>query len=255
VELAPADAQVAQASTVAPVQEPAPANAPILPAPKPAPAENGTASPAGAAVVAAPLPIAAAESVAAGPRVRTRLSWWRRCKLGLQSCFLGYPEEFQAPALGQFVHLHGKTMVANGDAARMVLYHYDFVDGSAQLNLRGKDQLLKLCALLPTNFYPVVIQRIPCNPALAEARRLAVLTELAQGPFPVPPERVVIGPSLAVGGSGREGVIIYQNLLGQTQSDGKAMTPPNFNVGGTFGSLGQGGGGGGAAPQSATPPQ
>ena len=75
----------------------------------------------------------------------------------------------------------------------MVLYEYDFVRGTANLNQRGKDQLAKIAELLPRNFHYVIIEWTPANPQLAESRRVTVLNDLAQKPFPVPQERVVVG--------------------------------------------------------------
>jgi hypothetical protein len=152
--------------------------------------------------------------------IPTRPSFWQRCRRNLQDCFLGYPEEFTAPALGQFLYAHGKTQVANGDAARMTLYRYDFEEGREGLNLRGRDQLAKIETMLPQNFFPVVIERTPDAPALAESRRRQVLNLLARGPFPVPPERVMIGVPMPAGLSGVEAEIIYRNLLTQTQNAG-----------------------------------
>jgi hypothetical protein len=138
----------------------------------------------------------------------------------LQDCFLGYPEEFRSPPLGYFLHQNFRTEVANADAAFMVLYQYDFVDGGTALNVHGQDKLARIAALLPRNFAPVVIERLPCAPGLAEARRLAVLDELAHGPFPVPPERVVVGPPIAGGLNGVDAAHVYENLLIQTQRQG-----------------------------------
>jgi hypothetical protein len=209
-----------------------PANAEALPPPKPA--EAPPAAPPAAA--AEPAPVAPATTPAhpvvlpAAPGVRPAqpMDYWTRCKLALQRCFLGFREEFLAPPLGHYVYLHGKTMAANGDAARMILYEMDFEEGCDRLNLHGHDRLMKICALLPQNFCPLVIERTPCQPGLAEARRLAILNELAHGPFPVPPERVVIGPQLAVGLSGREAELINISLLGQTQADGFPFFPRNI---------------------------
>jgi uncharacterized membrane protein YgcG len=139
------------------------------------------------------------------------------------------------------------------------MYHYDFVDQGSKLNLRGKDQLAKMAAMLGHNFFPIVIERTPANPALAEARRLAVLNELAAGPFPVPPMRVVVGQPAATGLQGREAILIYQNLIRQTTNP--AMPAPtliqgtaNIAGGGTGGGGGGGasGGGGGGASASVT---
>jgi hypothetical protein len=161
-----------------------------------------------------------------------KLSIWDRCRHRLQSCFLGYPEQFEAPPLGYYLYLHGQTEVANGDAARMVLYHYDFVEGSDQLKPRGKYQLCKIAALLPRIFNPIIIEETPDSPGLDESRRVAVVRELANGAFPVPPERVVIGRPIAVGLSGTEAVVLYRNLLSNTESMGLRATAGAGRTGG-----------------------
>jgi hypothetical protein len=145
---------------------------------------------------------------------------WKRCKCYLQSCFLGFPEEFEEPPLGASVYAQGRTMVANGEAAQMVLHDYDFVECGEQLNPRGLDQLARIVGLLAINHAPVVIDCHSCPPALAVGRRLAVLNALAQCPVPIPPERVIIGPALSHPLSGEEAVLIYSSLLSQTAARG-----------------------------------
>jgi hypothetical protein len=102
----------------------------------------------------------------------------------------------------------------------MVLYHYDFVDGSDQLNPRGKYQLAKIAALLPHIFSPIIIEATTDAPGMDEARRVAVVRDLSNGPFPVPAERVVIGRPISVPLQGAEAVLIYRNLLSNTESGG-----------------------------------
>ena len=191
-----------------------------------APAATAQEAPAASAPLPAPtLPGAVAEGVLpAGPfdspptavppagtctcGNRHGLSRWRwhrtQCKQYLQEHFLGYAEEFNEWPLGESVYAHARTQVANGLAARMVFYHYDFVDGTSQLNLRGRDKLAAVAATLPTTFFPVVVERTPTEPGLDQSRRLTLLTQLAQGSFPVPAERVVIGPRIANGMTGVE---------------------------------------------------
>jgi hypothetical protein len=183
-------------------------------------------------------------------------SVWQRCRSNLQDCFLGYPGEFSAPPLGYFLYEHGKTQVANGTAARMTLYHYDFEEGRNALTPRGRDQLAKIAALLPQNFFPVVIERTPEAPALAEARRRVVLAELARAPFPIPPERVMVGVPMANGISGVEAERIYRNLISQTTLGGLSLPP--IGIGGSQPSTGLlninvSGGGGGAAGAGGAP--
>lgn len=179
-------------------------------------------------VTAAPAPVAAGDYACRGTE---KLSAWQRCKKNWQACWLGFPEEWRAPPLGASVYLNGKTMVANGEAARMVLYHYDFEDGGVRLNQRGRDQLAKIAGMLPTNFFPVVIERTPELPGLARARRMSVLQELAQGSFPVPPERVVVGEPAVPGLRGVEAMVIFGNLMQQTRSSGTPLAP-SLDVGG-----------------------
>jgi hypothetical protein len=161
-----------------------------------------------------------------------------------KNCFLGYEEEFVARPLGESANQNIQVQAANGAAARMVLYRYDFLACGPGLTLRGKDQLAKIVARSAHNGFPIVIERTPECPGLAEARRLVVLNELAHGPIPVPPERVVIGPPLAIGLRGIDAVLIHDNLLKLTQqgpqggiSGGAAVRTPA----------------GGAAPGGATP--
>lgn len=170
--------------------------------------------------------------------VTAKPSCWARLRHCLQDCFLGYREEFEAPPLGHYLYLHGQTEVANGDAARMVLYHYDFIDGSDQLKPRGKYQLSKIAALLPQIFNPIIIEMTPDAPGLDEARRVTVVQELANSPFPVPAERVVIGRPIAVPLQGVEATRIYRNLLLNTESGGLRSSAGAGRAGGGGGALG-----------------
>ena len=153
---------------------------------------------------------------------RRGLSRWRwhrtQCKRNLQEHFLGYPEEFNEWPLGEAAYAHARTQVANGAAARMVFYHYDFVYGTPQLNVRGRDKLAAVAATLPTSFFPVVVERTPKEPGLDQPRRSVLLAELARGTFPVPAERVLIGPNIANGMTG------YESLADLRESDPEPPT-------------------------------
>jgi hypothetical protein len=164
-------------------------------------------------------------------------------KQKIQTCFIGRPEEFVAPPLGATIARHFETQVANGVAARMTLYDYDFDCGTDRLNYRGKDRVRQIACLLSQNLFPVVIERTPQTPGLAEARRAAVLTELAEASATVHPDRVVIGQPLAVPLHGREAEIIYVNLLRQTDRLGFPLYQSLYGTGG-FG-IGSGTSGGG----------
>jgi hypothetical protein len=177
-----------------------------------------------------------------GVSVPPRLTFRDRWHYFMQSHLWGFPSQFQTPPLGYFMYQHGQTEVANGIATLMVLYHYDFVDGCDKLNLHGRDQLAKIAAMLPKTFFPIVIERTPEAPGLAECRRLAVLNELAHGPFPIPPQRVVIGPSLGDDLRGVEAALVNQNIMMQTMVRGMGVV-----TGGGMAS-GMAGMGGGMSP-------
>ena len=178
-------------------------------------------------------------------------SFWTRCAAKLQDCFIGYPSEFQAPPLGYYVYYYGRTQVANGDASRMVLYHYDFEPGSDRLNLRGKRQLAKIIDLLPKTFAAVVIETTPELPLLDEARRTAIVNGVLAAGFPLPPERVVAGFPLAVGTTGPEAELIYRNFLNSAAGGGRSL--PGTSQAGASPPLGATGPAAGGAPAGAVP--
>ena len=159
--------------------------------------------------------------------------WWHRtqCKRHLQEHFLGYLEEFNEWPLGASLYAHGKTQVANGEAAQMVFFHYDFIDGTSRLNVRGTDKLIRVAAQLPTCFAPILVERTPATPGLDQGRRLALLNELAKGPFPVPAERVVIGPPISYGLNGQEATITYGSQLNLLQGGGAGASAGAFSSG------------------------
>ncbi len=200
--------------------------APVVSAPLPAPTLPGAVAegvlPAGP-FDSPPTAVPPAGTCTCGNR--HGLSRWRwhrtQCKQYLQEHFLGYAEEFNEWPLGESAYAHARTQVANGLAARMVFHHYDFVDGTSQLNLRGCDKLAAVAATLPTTFFPVVIERTPTVPGLDQSRKSTLLTELALSKFPVPGERVVIGPSIAYGMAGYEAwYAIYPRQLSNLSSGG-----------------------------------
>jgi hypothetical protein len=173
-------------------------------------------------------------------------SWWQRCKLRFWAC-LGFESEFEPQPLGASVQATYRTHVANGVAARMVLYHYDFVENTAALNIRGQDHIAEIAAMLPHYGFAVIIERTPSQPELAEARRLAVLTQLGRAGIAIPAERVVIGPPIANGLRGGEAEIIHQNFLNQTRERGLVTGAASGFVGAATSPSGTGAGTGGGA--------
>jgi hypothetical protein len=155
------------------------------------------------------------------------LSRWRHhrevCRRKAQAKCLGFLEEFNEWPLGSALYAHGRTEVSNGKAARFAFYHYDFVDGTNQLNTRGQDKLARMIPQLGSTFYPIVVERTLTTPGLDESRRAAIIGELAAGPFPVPPERVAVGVPIPRGLSGEESVVIYGNQLNHLLTSGNAI--------------------------------
>ncbi len=152
-------------------------------------------------------------------------------------------------ALGSTIDLHFQTHITNAAAARMALYDYDFVRNSDQLNTRGRDRVRLIAGLVGRSPFPVVVERTPDAPELAEKRRRAVLGELTALSGAVPADRVVVGLPLATPLRGVEAELIYQNLLRLTESYG--TTPSTGVRGGTGGATG-GGAAGGAGTGSST---
>lgn len=143
----------------------------------------------------------------------------RRCKRHLQELFLGFPEEFERPPLGMLMHSANRVAVNNGEAASMIFRQYDFNQGTDRLNIPGNDKLREIATKLPTSFAPVIVERSR-NPALDESRRIAILAALGKGSFPIPPDRVVIAPSISKGLSGEEALIIDGTELTRTELTG-----------------------------------
>jgi hypothetical protein len=113
----------------------------------------------------------------------------------------------------------------------MVFYEYDFEKDSVRLNLKGQDKFKVVAAQLPTNFFPIIIERTPRTPGLDLARQAAFVEELGRGPFPVPPQRILVGPPIATGLSGQEALIVHGNQVGQAESGGGFGGSPVGGVG------------------------
>jgi hypothetical protein len=174
----------------------------------------------------------------------------------MQEHFIGYPEEFNEWPLGEAAYTLARTQVSNGVASRMVFHQFDFVDGTAELNVRGRDKLAEVAAALPTNFFPVVVERTtkdygktPKELAdLDQSRRKVLLAALGGGSFPVPAERVVIGPPISYGMTGVEAerIFLYRQLPSISSGGaigGATGSPAGFDAGGLTGSAVAGGGG------------
>lgn len=115
------------------------------------------------------------------------------------------------------------AQVAKGEAALMVLHHYDFAAGGAQLNYRGQQRLLKIALRSQRNPFPIIIEGTRHDPQLDSDRYASVVSQLALLPVPIPAQRVVIAPSPARPMDGVDAEIVHQNLLNRMYSGGDAV--------------------------------
>lgn len=201
------------------------------------PTNGGVIIPPDGAIVGVPEPLQASPLPPPG---RPGLLGWRRRhaarKRHLQEAFLGYPEEFNEWPLGGALYAHGRTQVANGAAARLIFNDYDFVGETAELNYRGQDKLTAVAARLPGSFDPVIIERTPWAPGVDQRRRVAILNQLSTGTFPVPSERVVVGPAIAQGLRGQEAVLVNSYRQGLFTVPGGGGSVSGFDGSGLSGS-------------------
>ncbi len=153
----------------------------------------------------------------------------------------GYPYNgggWGGPApLGASLNAAMATQIQNGEAARMVLYHFDFYQGEAQLTPRGQRQLSKIARWLPTGTAAVLIQPTG-DTSLDTARREQVLDMLGRFSFPVPEERVRTAFPPVRELDGVDAILIerkLQRLAPQgrpVSGDGATSSPPNAAPGG-----------------------
>jgi len=141
----------------------------------------------------------------------------------LEDKFIGYPDTFVEPPLGFYVTEQLTLQVGKADSHRFMLYRTDFLPGTNVLSPIGASRFNIMVKRVCGYPGPVTIEWTPEQPAVAEARRQAVLAMLQQSGQPVVPERVVIGPSASPGGIGIEPVNFYNNMTIRSQ-----MASPNF---------------------------
>lgn len=163
---------------------------------------------------------------------------------------------FEAPEgqpFGLSVTSHFEGHVMAGTAARMVFHDYDFLPGSDRLNYRGLDQIHQVARLMGISPAPVVIERTPRDPNLAERRRLTVLAALANVDPAASPNRVVVAEPVAFPLRGSEAEVIYKSMIRQTETLGYLPGTVTGNAGGgSFGSS-SGSGSGSGSPGGSSP--
>lgn len=130
------------------------------------------------------------------------------------------------PVFGGSYYATMQAQISKGEAALMVLYHYDFEPGRAELNYRGRLQMHKNAQRMQRNDFPLVIEESRDNHELDIARYSHVISELASLSISIPPERVVIGRPTARGLDGLDAELVHENLLRQTIGGGASAPAP-----------------------------
>lgn len=150
-----------------------------------------------------------------------RLSgWMERKRAELRDRVTGYPQEFLRPPLGMSTHGILAQQRMQVQASRTTLYRCDFVQGSSELNTSGWARLVRISRLLQRTPGPLLIETSEKGAALDEARRATVIEGLASLQHTLPPELVQIIGGSEHGLDSDSGLLIHQNRLQQTKSQG-----------------------------------
>jgi hypothetical protein len=160
--------------------------------------------------------------------------WWNyQAKPRLQASHWGYPEFFEEMPWGSSVRAHQCAQIASGLENRLVLYQYDFHEGSVTLNRTGQLRLRDLAAAYPHwSHHRLVIESTPDNPPLAIARRNHVMALLHDHDVPA---RVEVDSPSGLLPSGDELILTNKNLLRQLQTGGTPISPGGGRSGGGSG--------------------
>ena len=141
-------------------------------------------------------------------------NWFRRSHTRMPH-FIKLPP-VEPPAAGENLNIFWAIQIANGEAARMVLYHFDFVPGQPELTARGTRQLSKFADMLQQTPHPLILQPSREQARLDDLRRDHVLNALAMMDVHVPEERVIIRIPQTRGLDGIDAEAIQLKQMGLT---------------------------------------
>jgi hypothetical protein len=200
------------------------------------------AQPARAVIGSAAEPMAPSYAVEPECEPRpTRFQQWReQHRAKWRDKMWGYPSEFQRPPLGAAVQSYREQQKLNGRLARMALYEYDFIPGTAEIKPRGREHLARISEWLPQTPGEIASEPTREGVELDEARRQAVYQELATLPCGVALINIRTARRRHPGLDPDSGLIMFQNRLQQTQSRGisgsagDASINTGMNAGGTL---------------------
>jgi hypothetical protein len=172
-------------------------------------------------------------------------SRWHRFKSQAQYDFWGYPQYFCERPFGLPNQMAYQSMVDNAREDLLVFHQYDFHDGhvesAASLNAAGLRRVERVAALVArqTGGSTVIVEFVPDQPRLSEARREEVAAQLGRFGLHEPTVRVGVGRARR-GLTGREAEGIqrtYDRMTGATGLSGASSA-----AGGASGMGGAGGG-------------
>jgi hypothetical protein len=170
------------------------------------------------------------KALGCGPECRVhgggggRLSdWLRRKRADLQANVTGYSVEFERPPLGMSMHGILSQQRLQAQSARTTLYDYDFVRGSGELNRAGRARLVRISGQLQRLPGVLLIEGSEGGVVLDEARRAAVLAELALMQHEMPAEwvQVIGGAEQLLDSESAE--LMHVNRLQQTRTQGSGV--------------------------------
>jgi hypothetical protein len=144
----------------------------------------------------------------------------------LQDKMVGYPQAFIEPPLGYYLNEQLAVQVAKADPHRFTFYRSDFLPGTTAFSPAGASRFNVMRTRLPGWLGPITVEWVPDQPALAQARRAAVLASLNEAGLPTGSERVVIAPSPYPGARGVEAVETNANSLIRYQLAAPALALP-----------------------------
>lgn len=131
----------------------------------------------------------------------------------LHDKFIGDPANFVEPPLGSYIKEQFAMQVSKADGHRFILYRSDFLPGTDRFSPTGAGRFNLMYSRLPGWMGPVVVEWTPDQPAVAAARRQAVLNTLQRAGRPIQADRVVIGPSPYPGARGVEAINDHNNTV------------------------------------------
>ena len=143
-------------------------------------------------------------------------SAWSRYKSRKQEKYWGYPEYFEEAGFGAISTELIRPQVLRGEAARMTIYDYDFVTGTARLNPRGIRRVQQLARTAIINGQTITVESTGTE--IDESRYQNVVAIAASAHLN--PAQVVSGQPIAAGLGGEEALIHRKTELDNVQKYG-----------------------------------